>query len=139
MSEASSHVNVTINGTFTPKPCKIREFSVPARKYAPSLVFSIVHQVPKHTSSDTTMIQPRYMGKYMKPRFTPPCNASGIEYGIPDEPKICVNVPCNTSAIPKVSNKPYKWSSCAIGRIRNRSITIPNKPTAIGTTISADQ
>ena len=40
----------------------------------------------RHSTSDTTTAQPRYHGRNMKPRLTPPVSALGMVYGNPDTP-----------------------------------------------------
>src|SRR5262245_34768020 len=53
------YVNVTSRGTLIPNVCTSTGFSTPARRYAPSRVRSIAYQMTRHTTTDTTMTQPR--------------------------------------------------------------------------------
>ena len=61
-------------------------FSVAARSIAPTLVFSISAHTARHRMSEISTAQPRYQGRNMKPRFTPPESEGGMLYGRPETP-----------------------------------------------------
>ena len=48
-----------MRGTLMPNACTSAGFSVAARRYEPSLVFSITNQVPRQTTSEATITQAR--------------------------------------------------------------------------------
>src|SRR5205807_3445472 len=48
-----------MRGTLMPKACTSAGFSVAARRYEPSLVFSITNQVPTQTAAEATITQDR--------------------------------------------------------------------------------
>ena len=73
-------------GTLMPNERTTTGFSVAARSMAPMRVFSISAQTSRHSASDTSTAQPRYQGRNMKPRLTPPDSALGMVYGRPDTP-----------------------------------------------------
>ena len=66
------------SGTLMPNERTIVGFSVAARSIAPTRVFSISTHTARHSTSDTATAQPRYQGRNMKPRLTPPVSALGM-------------------------------------------------------------
>ena len=75
----------------------------------------------------------------MKPRLVAPVSACGMRYGMPELPKALRASPSMISAMPKVSSRPYRWSSLYSRRMIVRSSSSPNAPTISGATISAGQ